>query len=107
MDVCSADAKGADTSAAREAASLPVREPDINVEGTILEVQLRIGMVEVETRWKLLCCQSFDYFDETGDSGCRIQVADIRLDRTNGAVAFSVRTGSKRFSEGGDFDRIT
>src|ERR1051325_229854 len=66
-----------------------------------------MGTLEVETRRQLLRCQSFDDFDETGDSRCRIQMADVRLDRTNGAVAFSLRAGSEGFGESSDLNGVT
>ena len=49
MGISAADTKGADTGPARVAVCLPLRERCIDVERAVLEIDLRVGFLVVET----------------------------------------------------------
>ena len=44
--------------------------------------------------------------DQAGDAGGRVEVADVGLDRADGAVAASRRAGAERPGQRGDLDRV-
>ena len=71
-------------------------------------MQLGVGRGVVHGRGNRLVLQAEDRLDQAGDAGCRIQMADVRLHRTQHARAGPVQARDlESLSQGFDFDRIT
>ena len=70
-------------------------------------MQFGIGSGVVHGRGNSLVLQAQDGLDQTGDPGCRIEVADVRLHRTQDARARPFDLGQlESLSQRFDFDRV-
>ena len=67
--------------------ALPFDELRIYVKGRGGKINFRIGLCVVQTRWEFLVFEGQHRFDDPGNSCRGIQVAHIRLDRTDPAVS--------------------
>ena len=78
-----ADAERVDGSAAP--VDTPIGELRIDEEGRRREVDLGVGLLVVQARWDLAVLESACDLDEAHHAGGGVQMADVRLDGTDGA----------------------
>ena len=100
-----ADAKRADSGAARCAPPPPGNKLRGNEEGAMRKVDGRIGRLEVQAGRNLAVFQSLDGLDEPRHTRSGIQMTDVGLDRTDGAASGFHR--AKGVGQRPDLDGIT
>src|SRR5829696_574909 len=96
MCVRTTDAERTDSSTARRTVSSPLSQFRIDVKRTIRKINLRIRFNEVQARRKPCVTESANGFDQAGDPGGCVKVADIRLHGTNSAELLSLRFSAYR-----------
>ena len=106
MGVGSADPERADASTARRRPPLPRQQPIGHEERRSIEVGLGIRLAEVEARRDQLVLECTDALDQAGNPRGRLEVAHVRLHRTDRAASALAHVG-KGLSESTDLDRIT
>ena len=102
MGVGAAEPERIDTGVARSAAARNFQRVSCDAQIQIVEGNVRIGFVEMQRGWKDLTVERHDGLDDAGETGCRLQVADIGLDRADRqrrGAALSEHA-AKRFSLG-------
>ena len=83
MEVRAAETERADAGATHAAGRLrPVGELGIDVEGRMLEVDVRVLLAAVETRGQNLVVQRQGCLQEAGGAGGAFQMADVRFHRS-------------------------
>ena len=102
----STHAEGAHTRAARRAAGRPVLRLGVDVERTAREVDLRVRSLVVQAGRQRLVPQGEHRLDESGHPRGGVEMADVGLHRTDGAVAGAFGLGAKSLRERGDLDRV-
>src|SRR5262245_1104332 len=92
MGVGAAETERADAGAPRRILrTLPLAEPVVHVERRGFEMDVGIRSLEMRRRGKLFVAERENRFDQACHTGGRIQVADVRLDRSNRTVAAFLR----------------
>src|SRR5262249_14811830 len=105
MGVRAAHPERADTGPPRAFTLRPGRQSCVHDERTGCEVDVRVGLGEVQ-RWRYQAVPDGEHrLDQPGDAGGRVQVPQVRLDRAE-------RTGAgwdavERLVQRGDLDRVT
>ena len=110
VGVRSADPEGADPGAARFAVAPlgPGRELRVHVEGTVREIDFRIGRLIVQDGRQGRLLQRERRLDEAADARSHVEVPDVCLQRTEGAELILRDTGgAEGFRQGRHLDRIT
>src|ERR1700733_12502871 len=107
MGVGSSDAERAYASSPRQFRALPVRQRTANVERAFAEINFRVWFVEVQAGWQLPVLQREDGLDQAGNAGRRIEVANVRFDRSYPAESPFVSIGTKDLGQGGDLDWVS
>src|SRR5262245_1455931 len=88
MGVGAADAEGTDAGASWLAGlGSPGLQAVVDVERRGGEINLRVGLVEVKGGRELSVFESEDGLDEASDACGGVEVADVALDRADGAEA--------------------
>ncbi|MNV11779.1 hypothetical protein D3C71_1023560 [compost metagenome] len=82
MGVGSPDAKRTDTGTAWPAVLFPVAQHRIDLEWRGAEIDLRVGSIVIDGGRELFVFQNLHSFYQAGDAGCRVEVADVGLERT-------------------------
>ena len=102
------EAKRADAGAARLAARLgrPRRQRALHAERRALEVDLGAGRGEVDGRRQRLVVEGERRLDEAGGAGGDHHVADVALERADGAEAAILGVAREGAGEALDLDRI-
>ena len=85
MGIRPTDAEGTDPGAPRGGVSRPIRECGIDVEGRCREIDFRVWPVKMEAGGETAMVERKCRLHEPRDSGSGIQVANIALDRADGA----------------------
>src|SRR5258707_903548 len=80
MDVGATDAERAHPGPAGGLAPAPIHGMIIDEERAALEVDLRIGPLEMQAGWNRLVLERQHCLDETRDTGGGVQMADIGLE---------------------------
>ena len=96
MHIRTANPKGTDPSPTRAIPRGPIHESRVDVEGAVGKINLRVGLLEMQTGGDLPVLQSEDGFDQAGDTGSGIQVADVGFHRADGAEALLLGLLAKR-----------
>ena len=105
--VGAADAESADAgTAGRTGNRGPLPELGVDEKRRAGEIDLRIGLPAVQRRRQHAVLQREHCLDEAGNACRVIQVADVRLDRADGAEATPVRALRKHVGESRNFNRV-
>ena len=107
MGIRAAEAEGADAGAARLVGPLPLAQLGVDEERARLEVDLRVGGAEVDARRDALVMQRQRGLDDAGHTGRGVEMADVRLQRADGAVLAPVGVAAIGLGERRDLDGIT
>ena len=67
---------------------------------------MRVGLLKVQARWDLLMLERQRHLDQSSDAGRGLRVADVGLDRAQGAGAPGETVEGKHCTQGFRFDRI-
>src|SRR5271170_3883690 len=95
-------------SGAQNAVPLPRAVLAAHDERSLVDVQFRVGTGVMQRRWDCPMFKAQNRLDETCDPGCRLQVTDVRLDRTDKARTWAGLLGNREcLSQTFDFDRVT
>ncbi|MNI04781.1 hypothetical protein D3C73_577140 [compost metagenome] len=92
MGIGPADAKRTYGGPERSALGCPIGQRIIHIKGGILKFNFGIRVVEVNRGRNLPVLNRQNRFDQACNSGCFIQMADIRLYRADCAIRLVVRT---------------
>ncbi len=85
VEVGAAEAERADATAPHAARrGRPVAQLRVHRERRGVPVDVRVRVVEVEARREHLVVQAADHLEQAGRAGGGLEVADVRLDRTEG-----------------------
>ena len=109
MDIGAANAKGAHARAARRGRLGPGLGQGVDMEGTALEVDLRVRPLEMQARRQGGMPQREHRLDQARDTGGRNEMADIGLHRADGAIAAApavAAVGTEGLRERGQLDRV-
>jgi hypothetical protein len=106
MRIGAPEPKGTDSRAAGVLARWPGGKPGIYVEGTVREIDLGIGLFEVQAWWDHLVLERQDSLDEACYPGSNIQVSEVGLHRADGTEAFLRGMSAKCSGQRRDFNRI-
>jgi len=106
MDIRPADAGRIHASPARYGASRPRLKRGIDVEGTIFEVEIRVGSLKMERRGQALVLKRQNCLNQPCHACGYVEMANIGLDRPDRAITFLVRGCPKGLGEACDFDRV-
>ena len=87
MDVSSTDTKRAYSCAAWMPVAFPLGQIPVHKEWRAGKIDLRVRFLIVKTRRNLSVFQREDGFDQSGNAGCRIEVTDVGLHRTDSTKA--------------------
>src|SRR5882724_5169795 len=87
MCIGAADSQRAHAGTARRATARPLQEPVGDLEWAAREVALGIRLSKVQGGRDLPMVQYEHGLDQSGDPGGSVQVADVGLDRADGAEA--------------------
>ena len=87
MRVGAADAERRDPGAPGRSVGRPIGELAVDEERAVLEFDVRIQILEVQAGRQLRVLEREDGLDQPGDAGRRVEVADVRLQRPDSAVA--------------------
>ena len=101
-----AHAEGAHPGPARGIAGGPAGQAGVDIEGAAREIDLGARLPEVQARRDLAPLEGEHRLDQPGDTRGGVEVAEIGLDRAEGAEAGAVGARAKRLGEGGDLDGI-
>src|SRR5580692_3870384 len=82
MAVGAPHAKGANPCDQAFSGPGPVLQPGLHPQPELIERDARVWRFEVQTCRELSVVDTKRGFDQTGDSGCRLEMSDIRLDGT-------------------------
>jgi len=105
MGVAATDTKGAHRRPAA-ADGRPVAQLRIYEERTGDKVDRRVRLYAVDARRKLLGFERQHGLDEPGDARCRVQMPDVRLDRTDCAVLARLGFTALGIHQGRHFDGV-
>src|SRR5207302_4381040 len=106
MCVCAADAKGTDSGSTRRTLTLPFGKLCVHKERAAFEINLQVGLLVVQTRWKSPVLQRQNSLDQARHARRCVQVSYVRFDGTNGAEVLLGGARAKRLCQGRNFDRI-
>ena len=84
----------------------PVGQGGINIKGAVIEIDLRIGVIKVQTGRDLLVLKRQHRFYQTGHPGGRTQMTNISFNRANGTKPFGIGAGGKGLRQPGKFDGV-
>ena len=79
----------------------------LHPEGRLFEDDVRVELAGVERGRELPMAHLQEHLGESGDAGGGLRVADVGLDRADGAVLPVVGVGGIGFGEAGDLDRVS
>jgi hypothetical protein len=85
MSVGTADPEGSHPGAARSAGAPPFAQFCIDEKGRTCEVDQRIRLVEVETRWQLLMFEREHGLDKACNTGRGVEMPNIGFNRADRA----------------------
>ena len=80
--------------------------PRANAQWQGIKVNVRVRLGEIEARGYQAAVQGQGRLDQTGDTGRGLEVADVRLDRTQGTFSPGVTSSGEHSPEGGELDGI-
>ena len=107
MEVRAAEAERAHATAPHvRCRGRPVAQRCVHDERGGVPVDVGVRIVEVETRWEHLVVQAADHLEHAGRAGRCLQVADVRLDRTEGDAPGGRTCGTEDVGETLQFGRI-
>ena len=106
VGVGATDAEGTHASPQRRSVRLPFPQLGIDEHRAGGEIDFGVRVTIVDGRRDRPIFQHQHRLDETGDAGGRVQVADVRFDRTDGAKLLLVRGHAEGAGDTGDFDRV-
>ena len=86
---------------------LPVGQLRVDVEGRPVPIDVRVGLVEAEAGRDLLVVQRQRRLQQSSRPGRRLEVADVRLHRTQGNAAAGDVGRGEDVSDAADLDDIT
>ncbi len=89
-----------DAGPARAGRRCPLGETGVHEERGVREIDRRVGALEVEARRNQAGANGERRLDQARDPGGDVQVADVRLDRSDGAEALRRRWRSERRASG-------
>ena len=101
-----ADAQRRHTCAPGRTVGRPIGELAVDKKRTVLQLDVRIQLLEMQTGGQLRMLQREHGLHQPGHAGCRIQVAYVGLQRADSAVSAACSSLSKSIREGSHFDRI-
>src|SRR3979411_1853334 len=108
MRVGSADAEGTNPRAARFAVpAFPFRQFRVDVEGAVRKVNPWVFIFKIEAGRKLPVLEREYCLNETSHPGSSIQMADVRLPRTNAAKSLRLCAITESPRQCLDFDRVS
>src|SRR2546423_1521211 len=90
MRVCATETEGTNTCSEWRVATFPRPQFRVDEERRVVEIELRVGCLEVKTRRNLLVMQHQAGLDHTCDSCCCVEMSDAGLDRSDCAKALLV-----------------
>ena len=107
VGVRATDAEGADAGAPRRAGvGAPGAAGRARREGAAIKLQPGVRCAEVDERRQQLVLQHEHGLDQAGHTGGGVEVAEIRLERTEAAEAHIGRRGAEGLGQCGDLDRV-
>ena len=106
MRVGAADPQGIDARPPRPIGRRPVQQAVVHIKGAVGEVDPRIGRLEVKRRRDLFVIESQSRLDEPGDARGDLQMADVGLYRSDGAITACGGQSAKAVGNRSQFNRI-
>lgn len=106
VDVGATDAEGGHPGPARGVRARPGAQVGIDVERAAVQLQPGVGPLPVQRRRDRLVLEGENRFDQAGDTGGGVEVADVALDRADRARAPAVGARAVGAGEGGDLDGV-
>ena len=106
MCVCAADAKGTDSGSTRRGLTPPFGKLCVHKERAAFEINLRVGLLVVQTRRKLPVLERQNSFDQARHARCCVEVSYVRFHGTDRAETPLGGARAKRSRQGRNFNRI-
>src|SRR5262245_34627251 len=94
-----------DARATRRAGHGPVGQGTVHIERAPRKIDLWVGGIKMKTGGKQLVCKRQYRFDQTGDPGGCVEMADIRLHRPQSAKTFFLSMSPEGMCESRDLNR--
>src|SRR5262245_38191486 len=107
MRIRPAYTKGANSSPAGSLAVLPFSQPRANVERAAGKINFRIRFLKVKAGWHLSVLQRKDSLDKACHASRCIQVADVGLERADGAEILLTGQRAKSLGQRRNLNRVT
>ncbi len=104
MGIRAADAKAVD--ACPQDRCLPGHQPVIDAKGRGLKINRRVRRLIAEARRQFAVMQRQRHLDQTGNPRRCIEMADIRLDRADAAMAHRIRRLAESIGQRRNLDRV-
>src|SRR5262245_3620271 len=105
--VGAAEAEGIDGSDPRRVPARPLPELALHPNAEAVEIDMRIGALEVQARRNFSLPHAQSGLDQPRDAGRRLEVADIGLDRNEDAGALPHASFAEYGADRARFDRVT
>ena len=106
MEVGAAKTKGADPGPAWMFAADPGACLGVDVKRRVLNIQLRVGLLDVDGGRQNLMMQGQGDFDHAGCAGCRLSMPNLRFDTAQGNVLALGIVFAKNLVERGYFTQV-